>query len=446
MHIHVVGLGAVGSFVAFHLRRTLAPKHSVYALHRIDTAPSLCAPSISHRPDGWSVLLEADGVTHAQGNIMHLTYHPYDYYPSGSVRFAHWDPTRRRDFELPLSRPDDPHYIPHATHPIDSLVVATKAFAVPDVLHGLRHLISPDTTIVLMHNGMGVYEKLTRSLFRDPDERPNFVLCTNTHGLFRKDLLHVVQTGYGEIQLGIAPDPLGRNFEAALTREPRQQSPYTELSLDDIADSGEGSSGATPRYINLRNTIAALTGARALCATWRPYQEVQTAMRKKLVVNAFVNPISALLQCKNGDTLKSPNGQWIMKRLCQEAELIFRAELDETNQSRQAAYKQFVENHAGAEETMAPPEPLPYPRGLTKGALKNETVRIVEQTQHNYSSMYRDVNLGQRTEIEYINGYLHNLARQYDQSAFVNEMLYQLVKMRTTIPYVRDAPAVPPSP
>lgn len=427
MHIHVVGLGAVGSFVAFHLRRTLAPKHSVYALHRLDTAPA-----ISQRPHGWSVLLESEGVTHTQDGIMHLSYHPWHYYPSGSIRFAHWDPSRRRDLELPLSRPDDPHRLHHATHPIDSLIVTTKAYAVPDVLHGLRSLISRDTTIVLLHNGMGVYEKLTQSLFRDPHDRPNFVLCTNTHGLYRKDLMHTVQTGYGEIQLGIAPDPLGRNFEAALAREP-QESLVPELSLDDIADPVDG---ASPRYLNLRNTIAALTGARALCATWRPYRDVQTALRKKLVVNAFVNPVSALMQCKNGEVLKSPHGVWIMKRLCQEAESIFRAELSAMNKAQQVAYEQFMENREDIDETIAPPEPLPYPRGLTKSALQTETARVVEQTKHNYSSMYRDVNLGQRTEIEYINGYLHHLARQYDQPAFVNEMLYQLVKMRTTIPYV----------
>ena len=436
MHIHVVGLGAVGSFVAFHLRRTLSPKHFVYALHRLDTAPSICAPAVSHRPDGWSVLLENDGVTHAQDDIVHLTYHPYTYYPSGSVRFAHWNPSRRRDLELPLSRPDDPHRLPHATNPIDSLVVTTKAFAVPDVLRGLHSLISRDTTIVLLHNGMGVYEKLIRTLYRDPHERPNFVLCTNTHGLFRKDIMHVVQTGYGEIQLGIAPDPLGRDYEAALARNPHQRAPFTELSLDDIAHPGEGSTSTNARYVNLRNTIAALTGARALGATWRPYQDVQTAMRKKLVVNAFVNPISALVQCKNGEVLKSYQGQWIMKRLCTEAESIFRAELNAINTARQTAYEEAMERQAGTEEPLVPPEPLPYPRGLTKKLLQQETERVVKQTAHNYSSMYYDVHLGQRTEIEYINGYLHNLAEQYDQPVFVNEMLYQLVKMRTTIPYV----------
>ncbi|KAI0719981.1 ketopantoate reductase PanE/ApbA C terminal-domain-containing protein [Cerioporus squamosus] len=430
MQIHVVGLGAVGSFVAFHLRRTLAPKHSVYALHRLDTAPA-----ISQRPHGWSVLLTSDGVTHTQDGIMHLTYHPWNYYFSGSVRFDHWDPSRRRDLELPLSRPDDSHRLHHATHPIDSLIVTTKAYAVPDVLYGLRSLISRDTTIVLLHNGMGVYEKLTQSLFRDPHDRPNFVLCTNTHGLYRKDLMHTLMMGYGEIQLGIAPDPLGRNFEAALQRE-QDKSPYPELSLDDIADPVNDAATASPRYLNLRNTIAALTGARALCATWRPYRDVQTAMRKKLVVNAFVNPVSALMQCKNGEVLKSPHGVWIMERLCQEAESIFKAELDATNKTRQAVYKQIMKTREDTDETMPPPVPLAYPRALTKGALQTETERIVEHTKHNYSSMHRDVNLGQRTEIEYINGYLYHLARRYKQPAFVNEMLYHLVKMRTTIPYV----------
>ncbi|KAI0715407.1 ketopantoate reductase PanE/ApbA C terminal-domain-containing protein [Earliella scabrosa] len=396
MHIHVVGLGAVGSFVAFHLRRTLAPKHAVIALHRKQSAPA-----IVQRPHGWSVLLDADGVTHTQDGILHLSYSMFNNMQKGPG-------------------------------PLECLVVATKAYAVPAVMWALREYISRDTTIVLLHNGMGVYEHLVRNVFDMPPDRPNFILCTNTHGLWRKDPLHVVQTGVGEIQLGIAPDPQGRDYEAVLAQA--RPGSYTELSLDDIANPADLNSSNT-RYINLRNTITALTSARALGATWRPFQEVQTAMRRKLVVNAFVNPISGLLQCKNGDVLKPPNGRWVMKRICEEGETVFRAQLDSENKGRHGAYLELVKNRIGDEPPLEPPTPHPFPHGLTASSLQTEVERIVEQTKNNYSSMYHDLKHNEVTEIEYINGHIRGLAHLYGKSALVNETLYQLVKMRSAYPF-----------
>ncbi len=430
MHIHVVGLGAVGSFVAFHLRRTLAPKHSVVALHRKESAPA-----VYQGPHGWSVILEADRVTHTQDGIVHLSYSLFSNKDHKKILPSLRSIGQRRgDFRLPLSRHGDAHGILRLAAPINTLIVTTKAFAVPSVMWALREYITRDTTIVLLHNGMGVHEHLVRHIFDVPRDRPNFVLCTNTHGLYRKDLLHVVQTGVGEIQLGIAPDPLGRNYEEAMLAGDGQ-GPYPELSLDDIANPTDNSA-SNARYINLRNTITALTSARALGATWRPYRDVLTGMRRKLTVNALVNPLTALLQCKNGCALNPPHGRWVMKRICEEAETVFKAQCESENKARHGAYLEMMKNRSEAEEPPPPPSPIPFPHSLTASSLGQEVERVVEQTKHNYSSMYHDLKHDRPTEIEYINGHIRGLAQLYNKSALVNETLYQLVKMRSAYPFV----------
>lgn len=427
MRIHVAGLGAVGSFVAFHLRRTLHPKHAVFALHRRETAPT-----VSQIANGRPTLLESDGVVQSQDGIEHVTYSLPRERPHNDLN-ANLDPLGQPpgDYQVALDRHHDPHELPRVYGGIESLVITTKAYAVPRVIAGLRDHLSRNSTIVLLHNGMGMYEKLVDSFFPDPYDRPNFVLATNTHGLWRKDVMHSVQAAFGEIQLGIVPDPHGRDYEASL-RNSRNVPSWQPLSLDDIANISVVD-GVSPRYLTLRNTISALTSARALGATWRPYYDVQTAMRRKLVVNCYVNPLSALLQCKNGDIMRAGPSYWILEHLCKEAERVFRAQLEAEVEDMRQAYHGLPEEER---VTKRPPQLPPFPRALSYVSLSKEVKRVVELTQDNYSSMYWDMKLGQPTEIKYLNGYLLKLAQKYGVKSSVNDTLYGLTQMRTAIPFV----------
>ncbi|KAJ8453587.1 hypothetical protein ONZ51_g13514 [Trametes cubensis] len=246
MRIHVVGIGAVGNFVAFHLRRSLAPKHSVFALHRSETFGL-----VKNRPDGAVLSVERDGSVMQQDGVIHLPY--------GEPRTR----SRRSDFApAALSARDDPD-VRNEIGPIDSLVVTTKAYAVPPLLKVFRPNLSRDSTIVLLHNGMGVYEKVIANVFPEPHNRPNFVFCTNTHGLYSSGFLHTVHSGVGQLRLGIVPDPFEHNYEASYhaAEDPLD----ARLSLDDIANVSNPKD-ITPRYLNLRNTIAALVNAPGLRA------------------------------------------------------------------------------------------------------------------------------------------------------------------------------------
>lgn len=218
MRIHVVGIGAVGNFVAFHLRQSLHPRHSVVALHRSETAKL-----ISDLPNGAPLSIERDGTLFSQDGLIHLPYGE----PRNRVRRSDFAPAR-------IDARDDP-VVREAIGPIDSLIVTSKAFAVRTIMRKLRHNLSRDSTIVLLHNGMGVYETVIQDVYPDPNDRPNFVLCSNTHGLYSKGPLHSVHSAVGDIKLGIVPDPLGRrNYEASYAAASRPAN--ARLSLDDLAN------------------------------------------------------------------------------------------------------------------------------------------------------------------------------------------------------------------
>ncbi|KAH9898203.1 ketopantoate reductase-like protein [Cubamyces lactineus] len=407
MRIHVVGIGAVGNFVAFHLRRTLAPRHSVFALHRSETFGL-----IQNRPDGAVLSVERDGSVVQQDGVVHVPY--------GEPRTR----SRKSDFgPAALNAEDDPD-VRGRLGPIDSLIVTTKAYAVPPLLTLLRPNLSRDSTIVLLHNGMGVYEKVIADVFPEPHNRPNFVFCTNTHGLYSSGFLHTVHSGIGQIRLGIVPDSFGRNYEASYhaADDPLD----AQLSLDDIADISN-EENITPRYLNLRNTIAALVNAPGLRASWEPFHVVQIAMRSKLVVNAFVNPVTALLQCKNGEVLKTKYGRNVADRVCREAERIYRIHWDREVKEQLRTYTQNP-----SVETPPPP----FPRALEASVMMKEIERVVEQTKNNYSSMYMDVKLRRPTEIAFLNGYLVKMADKAKFRPFMNVSLLNHIKMREMIPLV----------
>ncbi|KAI9065935.1 hypothetical protein FKP32DRAFT_1674441 [Trametes sanguinea] len=400
MRIHVVGIGAVGNFVAFHLRRSLAARHSVVALHRIETANA-----IKELPTGPKLFVERDGTVVPQDGVIHMSY--------GEPRYR----IRRSDFAPAAFVHKDDSSLREEVGHIDSLIITSKAYAAPAILNSLKRNISRDSTIVLLHNGMGVYEQIIEDLFPQPNDRPNFIFGVNTHGLYSRAPLHSVHTGVGRIRLGIAPDTFGRDFEA--TRKTAGMFWEARLSLDDIASPTE--KDVSPRYLNLRNTIAALTRAPGLRATWEPLYNVLIAMRQKLVVNSFINPVSALLQCQNGATLNSVYGRTVADRVCREAEHVFMLQYEsEVAEQRKIAGKNIYVK--------------PFPRQLIAGVLRDEIERVVEHTSSNYSSMYWDIRFRRPTEIDFINGYLINMSKKHHYRPMTHLSLTHLIKMRMAIP------------
>ncbi|KAI0361411.1 hypothetical protein OH77DRAFT_426122 [Trametes cingulata] len=269
---------------------------------------------------------------------------------------------------------------------------------------------------------MGVYETVIKDVFPDPSDRPNFVLCSNTHGLYSKGFLHSVHTAVGQIQLGIVPDTMGHNYEASYTAADRLMD--AQLSLNDIADVSPGAH-PPPRYLNLRNTIAALQNAPGLRASWEPFQDVRIAMLSKLVVNAFINPVSALLQCRNGEVFNSNYGSIIADRVCREAERVFRS---------QWIAEVHYQIRTAKEETGLAVRPAPFPRQLEAAVMRREIQRVVEMTKNNYSSMYMDVKLRRPTEIDFINGHIVAMGKKHKYRSLMNISLMELIKMRSAIP------------
>lgn len=117
---------------------------------------------------------------------------------------------------------------------------------------------------------------------------------------------------------------------------------------------------------------------------------------KKLIVNAAINPLSAVLGVANGDLLLNLNAYDLLLKLTLEAQAIAEAagvNLDE--------------------------EPVVLVR------------RVIEKTYENHSSMLQDRLRGAPTEIEEINGYLVGLSEALSIDAPLNRCFLSLLRALT---------------
>ena len=130
--------------------------------------------------------------------------------------------------------------------------------------------------------------------------------------------------------------------------------------------------------------------------TIRRETDIRTMQWGKLLVNAAVNPITALLEVPNGELLKNDPAQRLMQQVLDEATRI-----------------------AGAENIVLPYEdPLDYVN------------TILTITAGNRSSMLQDLARGAPTEINEINGSLVSLGKKWNIPAPVNQALLLLIQAR----------------
>jgi 2-dehydropantoate 2-reductase len=136
----------------------------------------------------------------------------------------------------------------------DLLILPVKAYQVLPVLEQLQPFIQPNHVIVLLHNGMGTVEQVTKRLPNNP-----LVAATTSYGAFKPDANTLLETGLGQTHLGW----LGNTHNA------------------------------------LKQSIEPILSALLPPSHW--HQDISLALWKKLAINAVINPLTAIHNLKNGE-------------------------------------------------------------------------------------------------------------------------------------------------
>ncbi len=125
-------------------------------------------------------------------------------------------------------------------------------------------------------------------------------------------------------------------------------------------------------------------------------EDIRNWIFKKVITNAAINPLTAILDIPNGELLEYSETQELMKQVVAEGVEIAK----EMNMDICA---------------------------LTVLEMVKD---VASRTRENISSMLQDIRKGNRTEIDCINDSIVRLAREYGREAPVNETLTRLVKVK----------------
>jgi 2-dehydropantoate 2-reductase len=152
-----------------------------------------------------------------------------------------------------------------------------------------------------------------------------------------------------------------------------------------------GSAGASPEVVNRVVRLLVDAGFRASAA-----YDIRPHLWGKLIANAAINPVAALLDRPNGVVLSDPHAGDVARSLAQEAATVANA--------------------------MRIPLPFTDPWSYVR--------TIVEQTAELDNSMLYDLRAGASTEVDFINGAVVSAGRRAGVPTPYNETLTALVKAR----------------
>ena len=358
--VHVLGTGSVGKLVAYAIRGIPNPPPTTLLVHRPTYINDFEAA-------GRSISLTTKGVTDSRvGYDLELAL------------------PERRDLHLGhhVARDSDKaswnDYV--SDEPIHNLVLSVKANSTISALSAIKHRLTPTSTILFLQNGMGVVEEVNTALFPDPTTRPNYMLGVNSHGVHSNSTFSVTHAGHGTIFLGLLP----------------------RVPLKTLADLPPEERDSVMFAPSSRYLLRTITRTPLLTAVALPPTELLQAQIEKLAVNCIINPLTVMLDGRNGDILHN-------FALTRTARLLL-AEICLVLQS------------------------LPELRGVlnvksrfSPERLEATMVSVAQRTAENISSMLQDVRRGMPTEVEYINGYIVKRGEEMGIRPVMNYMLMQMV-------------------
>jgi 2-dehydropantoate 2-reductase len=280
---------------------------------------------------------------------------------------------RQSGFDYEVISTEAPEQEP--TQAIHNLIVATKATQTLPALSAIKHRLKPASTILFTQNGLGTTSHLS-TLFPDPSSQPTYLTAVVFHGIYSTAPFTNIHAGVGFLHLA-----------------PTLISPSTQDQDNEP-------------YQYLLSTALQLPAVNALYAT---PQELLIIQLEKLVVNAIINPLTAIFRIRNGELYDFPTLEPLIKAVIAETSAVI------------LALPELREEGSGVRERFG------------VGALGRLVKEKALLTRGNRSSMLQDVEEGKETEIGFINGWVVEKGKELGVQVGVNESVVSMVEERRVL-------------
>ncbi|KAF2109759.1 ketopantoate reductase PanE/ApbA C terminal-domain-containing protein [Lophiotrema nucula] len=402
--IHVLGMNNTARFIAHSLRGIPNPPPITLILHSWDLINQwkASAQKLQLITDGMAEKREGYEVELA---LPRARFHGKEIRHEGNAAEISEQEGKggRRDMGRSLEGESE--------EPIHSLILCTKTPFLLQALSSVKHRLHPESVVLFLQNGMGTVEEVNKEIFPDPATRPHYMLGINTHRIQSApdDPFTAIHANFGTLSLGLLPPER--------LREPAPYAPSPKfLGKVDKRDPVEAKYPATPHpdeapstnqmvpwTPNDRYLLRTLLRTPVLVATAFSPSDLLQMQLEKLAVNCIINPLTVMLDARNGAILYNYSMTRVFRLLLSEISLVIR-NLPEL---------QYIPNVS---------------HRFDPGRLESLVVGYAHHTRDNISSMLNDVRLGRKTEVEYFNGWIVKRGEEQGVRCLMNYMLMNMVK------------------
>src|SRR5512143_4115728 len=244
----------------------------------------------------------------------------------------------------------------------DFVVLTVKSYDTEAAIRQVAPLVSGDTLVIVAQNGYGNYETVAGAIGRE-------------HTLLARIIFGAKLHAAGKAEVTVIADPV------------RIGQPHQAVNPARIEE------------------IAAAFAAAGIPTAYS--RDVEALLWDKILYNAALNPLGAILECTYGQLAENAETRRIMDAVIGEIFLVAQAH-------------GFVLNWRSADE---------YRNHFYSS--------LVPPTARHFPSMYYDVKCGKRLEIEALNGAIVRLAREKGIAVPVNEAITNILKAKETLDKLR---------
>ncbi|KAK5997471.1 Ketoisovalerate reductase BEA2 [Cladobotryum mycophilum] len=270
---------------------------------------------------------------------------------------------------------------------LHNLIIGTKASSAMPEVDRLRRYLSRNSTAAFLQNGMSklwpphgpeyISQRYTAG------EEPNFLACINNHGVFSEGPFRSVHASPADVAMG------------SVLLNAKNSAPASSIG-----------------YLTKMITTAPYLNARSVSRA-----DLWVLQLQKLVVNSVINPLTAILGCKNGWLFEDEDGPvaQVIDKLLAEASGVLQALINhDSSADILAPPPESVNSNQGVGQDYLKPLRAQLTAQFSQPQLRQMLYRIGEIVKENNSSMLQDVRAGKPTEIHDFNGWL------VDTASFLN--------------------------